>query len=176
MGITIYYRGRIESFEQIDQCIEELTDIAKALTWDYFLCDGTEPESVAGLPVKGIGLHIHPKSEHFCLCFDPDGFLRHPIAAQFGLLKNPVNGEDFFVFVKTHFAPVHNHIAVVWLLRYLKRRYIPNLEVSDEAGYWESDDLDGLKEFWGEEDDDESAGYPPDTMLSMLDELLGNTI
>ncbi len=172
MGITIYYRGRIEPLDQIEPCIAELENIAKTLKWEYFLCDGSKPKKEAGVPATGIGLHIHPKSEHFCICFDPDGILRHPIAADFGLLKDPVFGEDFFVFVKTHYAPVHNHIAVVWLLRYLKRRYIPNLEVSDEAGYWESDDLDALKEFWGEDENDESSGYPPDTMLSMLDNLL----
>jgi hypothetical protein len=37
------------------------------------------------------------------------------------------------------------HSTVISLLDYLKRAYVPNLQVSDETGYWEQRDLDELK-------------------------------
>ena len=171
MGVTIYYRGRLASLDHLEPCIQELTEIARTLKWECQLYDGNEPDIAAVLPLKGLCINLHPKSEHLCICFDPDGILRHPLSVRFDNLKNPVSGKDLHVFVKTHFAPVEIHIVVIKLLRYLKQRYIPNLEVSDEAGYWETDDLEALMQFWGEVEDEDSTVYPPEIMLSMLDNL-----
>lgn len=44
------------------------------------------------------------------------------------------------VAVKTQYADCADHICLVGLLRYIKRKYIPNLKVVDEGGYWESED------------------------------------
>ncbi|NWG28500.1 MAG: hypothetical protein HXY48_08200, partial [Ignavibacteriaceae bacterium] len=47
-------------------------------------------------------------------------------------------------FIKTQFAPPEIHIAIVKLLKYLKNKYIANLEVIDEGGYWETEDKELL--------------------------------
>jgi len=41
---------------------------------------------------------------------------------------------------------IEEHMLIVTLLRHLKERYIRDLEVSDEGGYWETMDLERLKQ------------------------------
>ena len=60
--------------------------------------------------------------------------------------EGSIKEEEAFLSVKTQFAPAEVHIAVVNLLRFLKKRYIPNLEVHDEGGYWETSDKEKLIE------------------------------
>src|SRR5205823_206009 len=40
------------------------------------------------------------------------------------------------VLIKTQFGPVEGHVALVEMLAALKREFLPDLEVSDEGGYW----------------------------------------
>lgn len=41
---------------------------------------------------------------------------------------------------------IEEHVLIVTLPRHLKERYIRDLEVSDEGGYWETMDLERLKQ------------------------------
>jgi len=54
--------------------------------------------------------------------------------------------EDAWVFVKTQFAPPEVHVWMVGLLKYVKKHYISDLEVSDEGQYWETGDIRILRE------------------------------
>ena len=49
------------------------------------------------------------------------------------------------VAVKTQYAGEADHIWLIGLLRYIQRKYIPELRVVDEGGYWESNNADELK-------------------------------
>ena len=49
--------------------------------------------------------------------------------------------EPPWCFVKTQFGPVEGHVALIEMLRALKREFLPDLEVSDDGGYWEKRDL-----------------------------------
>jgi len=40
---------------------------------------------------------------------------------------------------------VGTHLWIVGLLRYLKSKYLPDLEVNDEGGYWETGDIPELE-------------------------------
>ena len=46
--------------------------------------------------------------------------------------------------VKTQFAPLHVHINIVKLLKYIGKKYIANLEVNDEGNYWQTGDREIL--------------------------------
>jgi hypothetical protein len=60
-------------------------------------------------------------------------------------LQNGTNGVcENWNWVKTQFAPIHTHVVIIKLLRHLKTKYIHNLEVSDEGGYWDSGDMEQL--------------------------------
>ena len=45
---------------------------------------------------------------------------------------------EAWVSVKTQFDSPDTHIWIIGLLKYLKKRYIANLEVRDEGEYWET--------------------------------------
>ena len=53
--------------------------------------------------------------------------------------------QSAYLSVKTQFAPPEVHISIIKLLEFLKNRYIPDLEVVDEGGYWESRDEAALR-------------------------------
>ncbi|MCI0416271.1 hypothetical protein L0222_26145 [bacterium] len=37
------------------------------------------------------------------------------------------------------------HVSLVGLLRYVQKHYLPDLEVVDKGGYWETGDLEALR-------------------------------
>ena len=48
------------------------------------------------------------------------------------------------IFVKTQFAGIENHIKIINLLTYLKKKYFKVLHITDEGGYYPKKDLDAL--------------------------------
>src|SRR5438067_39966 len=42
---------------------------------------------------------------------------------------------------KTQFGPLEGHVALIEMFTALKSEFLPDLEVSDEGGYWETRDL-----------------------------------
>lgn len=127
MGVTIHYSGRIQNVGVIGDLQEEVADICAALKWDYRFID--EPL------VKGIVFQPHPKCETVALLFDDHGNLVSPFT-----LREPHPTGNTWLSVKTQFAGAATHIAVVKLLKYLQKKYIPNMEVKDEGEYWEKED------------------------------------
>ena len=79
--------------------------------------------------------------------FDETGRIRSMLL----LTQNELTPDDlkaFYTnttFVKTQFAPIDVHITIVKLLKYIKKKYFPSLNVSDEGEYWETGDEALLK-------------------------------
>jgi len=137
MGITISYRGKIDNTDDIDKLTDELTDISKELKWEYERIDDREQN------VKGIIIKPHQKSEPLSILFNKDSELINWGELSF---HEANSGEKHFAFIKTQYAPLEIHIAVIKLLKYLKSRYISNLEVFDEGDYWDTMDEKVLKD------------------------------
>lgn len=106
---------------------EEIVDICGIMDWDYRVID--EPRLI------GVAFEPHPKCESVTLLFNYDGNL-----VNFLDLVDNDHDDMPWVTVKTQFAEVTIHIIIIKLLRYLKKKYIPNLEVEDEGEYWEKED------------------------------------
>jgi hypothetical protein len=140
MGVTIHYKGKLNSSVNIDSFCEEMEDIAKSMGWKHSVFDFDVKDKE---PLKGIIIQPHPKSESLQLITDQQGNLRNAFAIEFA-------GEDseltYLNFIKTQFAPVENHIAVIKLLKYIQQKYISNLDVYDEGEYWQTGDEKILKE------------------------------
>jgi hypothetical protein len=49
-------------------------------------------------------------------------------------------------WTKTQYAGIEEHIRVITLFRYLEKKYLSGFQMTDEGGYWETDDLNLLKE------------------------------
>ncbi len=158
MGVTIYYKGTISSLKKIDDLCDEIIDIAETMGWEWtrlngdlsrpctatMSFDGMKTVITGGLPLKGISFHPHKACEHVQLYFDPQGRLINPT----GMIlthERKLEEKHRYLSVKTQFAPIETHIIIVKLLRHLKKRYIRDLEVHDDGGYWETNDARELE-------------------------------
>lgn len=162
MGITIHYKGKIKDLTLIPRLQEEFIDIAKTLKWKYHLWneDLTKPMDISiqetrkgtevegHVPLQGIALQVEKKVETLDFLFNADGHLTSLINQIFDP-ETQRKKKPTWIHVKTQFGSVHAHIAIVKLLKYLKKRYVPDLEVRDEGEYWEKEDKNRLLEMRG---------------------------
>jgi hypothetical protein len=138
MGITVAYRGRLADLTRIEDFEDRLLDFAldvggQAQIWRTF--DDDEPRRM----VRGVILDLAPGMESTSLLVSPEGWLIGLVDiedAERGRLK-----EAPWCFTKTQFGPLEGHVALLEMLAALKREFVPDLEVSDEGGYWEKRDL-----------------------------------
>jgi hypothetical protein len=152
MGITIHYRGQLKSPELIGQVCSKLEEMAKLMGWEYKLFDknlnrpntakldhsGNSPVITGQLPLKGIQLNIHKDCESFSLFFDKHGILHDII--QMATDNSEKDEKTSYLHVKTQFAPLEVHIAIIRLLKYLHENFFNFLEVIDEGEYWQTED------------------------------------
>jgi hypothetical protein len=135
MGITIAYRGRLADLTRIEDFEDRLIDLALevgglAQIWRSY----TDRDSQR--VVRGVILNLAPGLESTSMLVSPEGWLiglTDIEDAESGELKEPA-----WCFTKTQFGPLEGHVAVVETLAALKREFLPDLEVSDEGGYWET--------------------------------------
>ena len=159
MGLSIHYRGRLDDVGRLGLLCHDLTDIADTMKWPWRRLDEDwgRPASArlaaskegcridGHLPLKGILLTVHPGCEALRLFFDREGDLRDPIAMAMAPDEGPAP-QDAYVSVKTQFSSPGVHITLIKLLRYLKKRYIFDLDVRDEGDYWQTGDEGALRE------------------------------
>jgi len=138
MGITIHYRGRLADLSRIEDFEDRVLDFVLevgglARIWRTF------DEQWPARMVRGLIVHLAPGQDSMSLLVSPEGWLIGLIdieSAERGELTEPP-----WCFVKTQFGPIEGHVAVVEMLRALKKEFIPELEVSDESGYWETSNI-----------------------------------
>ena len=87
--------------------------------------------------LRGMFFVPHKECEPVSFLFDNDGNLLHLSAL---VDYDPDFEAQKMVSTKTQFAPVDIHIAIIKLLRYVKTKFFPNLQVLDEGEYWERED------------------------------------
>jgi hypothetical protein len=159
MGLSLHYRGQLPDIGQVETLTKQLIEISTQMNWEWMPLDedwskpATAKVTVTDrgaeidghLPLKGVGITVDPKSESLSFYFDPQGNLRDPLSLIM-ILEGHIAPEDAWVSVKTQFSSPETHIMIVGLLKYLKKHYIPELEVFDEGEYWETGDPEILKE------------------------------
>jgi hypothetical protein len=139
MGASLHWSGSLGSKVDLTELVEELLDIARSMRWK-----AQRIERDAGNPeFRGVILQPDDSTESLPFLFDREGRLRSLadlICRQF--FADPRC--SYLVSVKTQFGKLETHLWIVSLLRYLKSEYLPDLEVSDEGGYWETGDVTEL--------------------------------
>lgn len=138
MGVTVHYRGRIsqtrliETFE--DRIIELALDVGgMARIWRS--CPEDHPERI----VKGTTLELAEGLETVSFILSPEGVLL-PLYEIERAENGPLD-EMPWVLCKTQFGTVNAHVTLVELLKAMKAKLFPNLEVLDEGKYFETGDL-----------------------------------
>lgn len=143
MGLSIHYSGQLKAGQQIDELIEEISDICKSLHWSCNII--REPNGD-----KLNGVCFSPEnSEPICFTFLPGGRLCSPL----NLMNKEIYDGDqldkellYTASTKTQYAGIDAHVAIIKLLRYLKTTYFEKFDLMDEGYYWETNDLNKLKD------------------------------
>jgi hypothetical protein len=138
MGVTVHYRGRLADLTRVEDFEDRLLDFAlevggQAQIWRTHADDN--PQRV----VRGVILDLAPGLESTSLLLSPEGWLiglTDIEGAERGTLTEPP-----WCFTKTQFGPMEGHVALVEMFAALQREFLPDLEVSDEGGYWQTRDL-----------------------------------
>lgn len=124
MGLSIHYSGELKMQANIAMFTEELVDICTSLSWTYHLFNDNQFQGICFTP-EGC--------EPVLFTFLPDRRLACPIAWQLQLPADTIS-------VKTQFAGIHTHRALIHLFRYLASKYFVAFQLYDEGQYWETND------------------------------------
>ena len=137
MGITIHYCGKLAELDRVEEFEDRVVDMALEIRAGVRIWRSSADHNATRI-VRGLILDVSPGQETTSLLVSPEGWLvpLHEIAAaENGTLAEPPN-----CWVKTHFGSVEGHVAVVELFAFLKQEFFPDLQVSDESGYWDDRD------------------------------------
>lgn len=160
MGITIFACGSIDTTDDIPVLIAEMKRLSEKNGWTYEILnddfeqnseielnrdDKTSTFSIEGnLGLKGIVINVEYGVEPLALLFDRSGVLTD-IMSQVTWVQNPEE-DTRLTICKTQFGPIEVHISIIEILDSLKKKYMTNLEVTDEGVYWTSRDRELLAE------------------------------
>ena len=136
MSVTIHYSGNLQDRILQNKLFQDMLDMCSRMNWQV---EKVEPglDDHAHPPVRGLFFLPHEHCEAVSFLFNDDGDLVHlsTLAAYDPTLKAQRQ-----VSVKTQLASPDIHIVVVHLLRFIKTKYIPALQVVDEGEFWERED------------------------------------
>jgi hypothetical protein len=166
MGVTIHYRGKLNSPDLIAALMTEVEEICISNNWSYqLLNDKTQGGNVLMSPnpflsdemldefepnffspddfnsgLRGIAFEPHKESETVTFLFDEEGVLRT-------MFSNIFHEKTKYTwcFAKTQFAGTETHIRLINLMTYLKQKYFKKLEIQDGGGYYPDNNKEELQ-------------------------------
>lgn len=157
MSTTVHYFGKIQSPDLIRELKDEIQEIAQVSGWTFEKVDHvfspSENPAALRLSLKGIRVTLGKALSPLQLTFDKDGYLSH-IYYETVMTENPLRvgvEKTTQVLHQVHTSTTlknagpDDHIRLIKLLDYVKKKYVPNLEVIDNTGYWYSRDESVLK-------------------------------
>lgn len=150
MGLSFYYTGRLRQDASVSDLIEEVLDISKILNWEYHLFDTDLPEQgLVNGRVNGrlYGISFSPEgSEPVFLTFLSNRRLCSPVSLwEFKAPVDEVPDDAYLIFTKTQYAGPNAHMAIINVLRHIGKKYLAEINVTDEGHYWETRDEDLLR-------------------------------
>jgi len=151
MSVTLRYSGTLKDPALLPSLREEFQDIAATNGWPVDVLERTLPKGrPAGgrllappVAVEGLKLVVHPQTDPLWLTFDEQGALTRLDPYPLGLGSGvPRYGflQQAQASMQTSIGGSDLHRTVVGLLDYLKRAYLPDLQVLDDSGYWHDRD------------------------------------
>jgi hypothetical protein len=146
MGITINYRGSLADLSRVEDFEDRVIDLALSVGGNPRLWRSADEQNPARM-VRGLMLDLAPGQETTSLLVAPEGWfigLLEIEDAEKGRITEPP-----WCWVKTQFGSIEGHVALVELLTAIKKEFAPDLEVMDEGEYWETRDLNKLRQKMG---------------------------
>ena len=159
MGIKIQYRGRIDNISDVSHLSNEIEEFAMILGWEsrrweenWHLPNSAALEKKSDkieltghVPIRGVSLIPHPDCEPLFLTFKSDGFLASSMLMVM-MADSEIDSDDLWLSTKTMYSSVEIHAALIRLLKFVKSKYISNLEVKDDGHFWDNEKMYKLRE------------------------------
>lgn len=174
MGIAISYKGKLDDPARLDAFLQDIKSQCAIFEWPcdevrYPVSgvawthgheeqvpqpDGSSTVTVKMDPklmeseIRGLNIHV-PGTETFRLTFNSEGELKeyYEIPDQM-LTEAHRGGEPQYMeselWVKTT-GQVESHVLIVILLKGIRKRYMSNLQVQDDTGFYDTMDFDQLR-------------------------------
>lgn len=175
MGIMINYRGKIDDIRDVSRLSREIEEFADILDWDIRQWDENwqlpnsasikikkgECELTGHVPIRGVSVIPDPDCEPLFLTFRNDGVLTNSTHMVL-LADGEIDSDDMWLSTNTQFSSADTHAALIKLLKFVKNKYISDLEVQDEGFYWKYEDIAKLKKRFSRISD--ALGPIPDTL------------
>jgi hypothetical protein len=146
MGLSFHYSGSLITPELLPELVAEVRDIAEVLEWPYCIYNqdlkGTNfGSNIFNDNIYGISF-TPPECEPVFISFLSNGKMSSPMLLQsLGRTPNHVESKYLYIIsVKTQFAGIEIHKAVVQLFRYLNLKYFAFFKMIDEGNFWETSD------------------------------------
>ena len=178
MGVTIHYSGRAKNRKAVDRIMQ--TVMAMACEWEWQTAQVEDPDGeivrmmreprdaeeraerkkqgvdeeslgitwVSGDDPEASGVEIYQGPVYMLVTQPGEGC--EPLRLMFDR-EFRMDG-----FTKTQYGPVEAHVRICRILRAIERHF-EVLEVTDESGFWETDDRAALEERIGQEYDTEEG-------------------
>ena len=143
MGLSIYYKGQLKKAASLVKLIEEITDIAKAENWNYFVFENQFHNNSFSNAINDKNLYgimiSPPESEPLCLSFLGNGKMCGILNFNvFQLDKNIGESQLYSVATKTQYAGSEIHKKLIMILDYINPKYLSDFECVDEGHFWET--------------------------------------
>lgn len=130
MGLSIHYSGTVKSKNLIPLLVEEISEVCEIMRW--------KASNLKDQEVNGIV--FSPKDcEPLFFTFNKHCQLVSPIYLQYEI--EPATT----ISVKTQFAGIDAHIAIIKFLHYLDKKYFSQFIMMDEGNYWQTGDEEILR-------------------------------
>lgn len=146
MGLSFHYRGRLKSPELLQPLIEELTDIAKANDWRYFVFDtefknGKFTDKPQKVDIYGIAI-TPPGTDMVSFSFASNGKMCNVLTMQSNNDLDDLEADEFIYYlsVKTQYTSVEIHKKLILLFDYINNKYLEDFILDDEGQFWETRD------------------------------------
>lgn len=146
MGLSFHYSGSLITPELLPELVAEVRDIAEVLEWPYCTYKQDLPGTNFGSNIFNDNVYgisfTPPNCEPVFISFLSNGKMSSPALLQaFGQTPNHVESKYLYIIsVKTQFAGIETHKAVVQLFRYLNLKYFAFFKMIDEGNFWETSD------------------------------------
>ena len=182
MGITIGYIGQLADPGQVDEMVRGIQGFAAHMQWQTWTAAELVAQArIKDMGLRGIRVEVHPRCEELDFLVDDAGrFVNHAYHAYvndirqrakfvlamqhtIGLLpastKRPGPELDAFLAEGVTYNWAHTqdgdpagHVQACNLIRFVRDRFAPDLQVMDSSGYFEHGRMDQLEGQMGEID------------------------
>jgi hypothetical protein len=147
MGLSFHYRGQLAKPEYLPELIDIVKQVCDVYKWEYFLFNPVFPEgtdfSNQEFTDEVYGITFTPPGcESVDISFLSNGRMSSPYLLQFhgSDQESIAQGLLYILSVKTQFSSPAIHLVLMKLFRHLSDKYLTNFHMTDESGYWETND------------------------------------